>query len=613
MNNVEQPGTSSAYSLISQTKPLVVRTPVYFKSGNRRIFGCYHAPSDIPLKNCTAVICNPLGYEYTHGYRSLRHLADRLAAAGIPAFRFEYSATGNSSDDDLPPALMTHWLDDIRAAITAAKNLSGNSDICLIGIRMGATLAAQIAHVSTLPYLVLWSPCVSGRQYVREMIALASAAADRSTNSAIIESAGFVLHNETAGELKKLDLKNVSLAPNNKVLMVQRDDLSADSALKSHWQNLGIDVTEIAQPGFAEMMAEPQFTVVPQTAIDSIVKWLCGYCEIAEPNIPDDRSTFSDATLQQDGTPIIERICRFGPDNQLFGILSVTTADNIDRQKPAIVFLNSGSVHQVGPNRLYVTLARKLATLGHPCLRLDLQGLGDSPILGQGSENHPYPITATQDTAAALTYLSSNYGYSTFILMGLCSGAHNSFHAAIDLPEFNTVETILINPLTFKYVEGMTLETTQHFLDVAYYKKSARSINSWLKLLRGKVNVANLLKIAASQTKVMIESFDKYVRESLFNEATSQLSTDLRKLLARKIRLSLFVAANDPGYSILTLGAQYMTKKGIKAGLIKAQFIPGADHTFSRLAPREEVIARIYSHIQSNYSTPQQAEPHHSS
>jgi hypothetical protein len=36
----------------------------------------------------------------------------------------------------------------------------------------------------------------------------------------------------------------------------------------------------------------------------------------------------------------------------------------------------------VGPNRLYVMLARSLAAMGSPCLRFDLEGIGDSVLRG---------------------------------------------------------------------------------------------------------------------------------------------------------------------------------------------------------------------------------------
>ncbi len=48
------------------------------------------------------MLCAPIGSEYTRSHRSLRHLADRFARAGIPAVRFDYHGTGNSPGWSMP-------------------------------------------------------------------------------------------------------------------------------------------------------------------------------------------------------------------------------------------------------------------------------------------------------------------------------------------------------------------------------------------------------------------------------------------------------------------------------------------------------------------------------
>jgi hypothetical protein len=140
-------------------------------------------------------------------------------------------------------------------------------------------------------------------------------------------------------------------------------------------------------------------------------------------------------------------------------------------------------------------------------------------------------------------------------------------------------------------------------MDVAYYKGSARKLSSWLKLLRGKVDIINLFKLGIAQLKVTVRSGLEYLREKLLDRATTQLSADLRTLFANKRLLSLFVAVNDPGYSLLAGEAKYMTMKGMNANCIRVQFIPRADHTFSQRAPRHDVIDRICAHLTAQYNT----------
>jgi len=73
-----------------------------------------------------------------------------------------------------------------------------------------------------------------------------------------------------------------------------------------------------------------------------------------------------------------EEAVLFGKTRSLVGIITdphtVVNAHN----HPAIVLLNAGVLHRVGPNRLYVKIARKLASAGFVVLRFDLSGIGDS-------------------------------------------------------------------------------------------------------------------------------------------------------------------------------------------------------------------------------------------
>ena len=606
MNNIGAAGagTMPAQDGKNVTASAPKRRPLYFASGERRIFGWYHAAIPDHARDCAVVVCNPLGYEYTHSHRSLRHLAEELSASGLAALRFDYDGTGDSPGEDLAPDRVNCWLQDIRAAVTTARELSGCSRICLLGVRMGAGLAAVVASQDDIDHLVLWNPC-SGRAYVREMKALAMAAATETDNTLGFESAGFMLLHETAEQLKSINLLKLPFQHDCDVLLIQRDDIEFDPALEQRLRTDGVDVTQLALPGYANMMAEPQFTIVPATAIAAIADWLekrTSQRQLQQlPTALQRIDTYNDVVASQAGVEIVEHCCLFGKHDLLFGIATEPKHHANTATRPAVVLLNAGSVHHVGPNRLYVTLARKLAALGYLCFRFDLQGLGESALRHGKRENHPYPDSASDDTANALQFLHERFGHSDFVLAGLCSGAHSAFHAGKDLLQFNISEIILINPLTFRYVEGMSLETTSHYMDVAYYKGSARQLRSWLKLLRGQVDIGNLLRLGWSQLKIMTKTIFDAQRERLFNQPTSQLSADIRVLLAHNRALSLFVADSEPGYSLLSGNAKYMTAKGMKSKIIGVQFVAKGDHTFSRFSPRRDVVERICAHIDTRY------------
>lgn len=120
-----------------------------------------------------------------------------------------------------------------------------------------------------------------------------------------------------------------------------------------------------------------------------------------------------------------EEVVRFGPSAQLLGILSRPAQLSAD--KPAIVILNAGVLHRVGPHRFHVRLARYLAERGLASVRLDLSGIGDSPASGHTGTFMESAVADVQTVMSAL----QERGVRAFVLLGLCSGADNSFAAAL--------------------------------------------------------------------------------------------------------------------------------------------------------------------------------------
>ncbi len=591
----------------------ISRQASYFAAGSNRLFGWYHHVLTVPQLDCVAVICNPIGHEYAHCHRSIRHLADQLAASGIPALRFDYSGTGDSPGFDIDANRVGNWQLEIVGAIKFARelrdgNASGRTKVCLIGIRLGASLAALASESHPADFLVMWNPCVSGRRFVRELQAISSmstAANELSTaiEQPMLESAGFVFSNDTISQLQAINLLDLKFNCAGKVLLLDRDDLSADTILHDQLVESGVEAEYRKVPGYAGMVAEPQFTVVPQQAIETITGWLSSHCAIlgvdqgANPVATEDTLTMTSPSREAE--PLTEQLCHFGADQHLFGIL---TKPNKATEKPFIVFFNAGCVHHIGPNRLYVTLCRHLASQGFPAFRFDLESLGDSVLRGAGRENHPYPDHAVSDSLAALNDLRQRFGATKFVVAGLCSGAHTAFHTALRSEAGQFVDVILINPLTFYWVEGMSLETAQHFWSVTRYKKSVNSAHSWRKLFTGRVDLLTVCKTLAKH--VLNNAVSRYhaIGERFLANGGKQLSRDIRKLLSMKRRLNLIVSAGDPGKEIMLADARNtVTQSEVKGDLV-VRCIAGGDHTFSRLGPRTALVQGICDLLLSRYA-----------
>jgi pimeloyl-ACP methyl ester carboxylesterase len=85
--------------------------------------------------------------------------------------RFDYSGTGDSWGD-LSDASIDQWVADVGAAVREME-MSGATEISLVGLRLGATLAALSAcEQQSVRKVVLWEPVLDGARYVATLRAL---------------------------------------------------------------------------------------------------------------------------------------------------------------------------------------------------------------------------------------------------------------------------------------------------------------------------------------------------------------------------------------------------------------------------------------------------------
>lgn len=122
-------------------------------------------------------------------------------------------------------------------------------------------------------------------------------------------------------------------------------------------------------------------------------------------------------------TPVL-----FGPDEGLFGMLSQPQAGRTD---VACLVLNTGVNHRIGPHRINVKTARRLASAGIPTLRFDLSGIGDSVA---AQSRNAFRAQAVEDMKAAMDFLGERYGVRRFLVFGICSGAENAMAVALADP-----------------------------------------------------------------------------------------------------------------------------------------------------------------------------------
>ena len=135
-------------------------TPFYFGEGERRLFGLYDPAMGAGAR--AVVICPPWGPDHVAAHAPLRRLALKLAEAGHHVLRFDYFGVGDSAGD-IEEGDLEGWREDIEMAIEEIKSIANVQRVCLAGLRLGATLAADVAASRRdIDTLVLWDPVVRG-------------------------------------------------------------------------------------------------------------------------------------------------------------------------------------------------------------------------------------------------------------------------------------------------------------------------------------------------------------------------------------------------------------------------------------------------------------------
>ena len=278
---------------------------------------------------------------------------------------------------------------------------------------------------------------------------------------------------------------------------------------------------------------------------------------------------------------ISEETFLFGQDCALVGVICNPDAESANQDLPGIVLLNAGVIHRVGPNRLYVKIARELAQLGFTILRFDFSGIGDSPVR---TDNVPFGESSMKETKAAMDYLQDHKGMRRFVLVGICSGAANSFRIASIDPRIDGAALINIRG----YHSDLALKVR------AYLRKFFRFY--WKSLI---ANPKNLLKACR-------RSFSQATWRSIFRIRSRQrivVSNNARvahsakeavlSLTGRGVRLLLAYSESDVGLDYLHLTLGRKLHELTTTGSLRLEIIPQADHAFTLLRNQEHLIRAI--------------------
>jgi exosortase A-associated hydrolase 2 len=109
------------------------------------------------------VMVHPFGEEKKCAHRALYETAKALCDKGIAVLRFDLSGCGDS-EGAFAECRTTAWRADIVAAHGELQRRIPGKPTALLGLRMGAALAAEaVAEIGGLSALILWQPLINGK------------------------------------------------------------------------------------------------------------------------------------------------------------------------------------------------------------------------------------------------------------------------------------------------------------------------------------------------------------------------------------------------------------------------------------------------------------------
>ena len=297
--------------------------------------------------------------------------------------------------------------------------------------------------------------------------------------------------------------------------------------------------------------------------------------------------------------PPREKAVAFGTQGSLIGILTPAVNAESDGAGPAVVFLNSGIIHRVGANRLYVDMARMLARRGFISLRFDLSGIGDSDAR---REVPPLVDQVRRDVEEALEYLRSSWHVNRFVLIGLCSGAHDALWAT--RRDSRVVGVVMIDlPGPFR--------NWRHYLH--HYGRRAFRAESWKNALRGQNHYLERIgdhvrrawrehrnKAIGRNSRNLQKKAQEHVSETDGDElgrrsgsTREAMGEAIDAILARGVKLLfVFTLGIEDHYNHRSQFAHTFPRAAAHPSLA-LEFFPKADHMFSHERDRQQLFDAV--------------------
>lgn len=405
-------------------RPVVLPTP----GGD--VAGWLHEAEVHTRLDVAVLLCPPWGWDDVASARVRRTWAAELAGHGLPVLRLDLPGCGDSAGSPRDPDLVGGWVGALVAAAAWLRERPGTSRVAALGLGLGGLLArAAAGRGAPLDDLVLWNAPPTGRAFTREMRAFARLTGmpfDDGAGGLVVN--GFVLTGATLKALGALDAEHLSAGRLRRALVLDAPGPRGSAAAGLAEQGVAVDEEPMA--GWGELTAHPEQSVLPPPVATRVREWLAVAARRAAAPIAPPPQT--PALHACDGAVVETPLAIDAPGGRLAGVVARPAARAA--QDRCVVFLSAGAVRRVGPDRLWVEAARRLARAGVPSLRADLASVGDSDGLRPEGPWHMHEFYEEVDgdpQVAAVLDAASAIGRDLAIV-GLCSGGYWGFRGAAD-------------------------------------------------------------------------------------------------------------------------------------------------------------------------------------
>jgi hypothetical protein len=252
-------------------------------------------------------------------------------------------------------------------------------------------------------------------------------------------------------------------------------------------------------------------------------------------------------------------------------------------QRPAVLMWNVGVNPRVGPYRVNVELARRLAAAGFVALRFDTSGLGDSEARHDGPSDSE---SVELDLADAMAAVTRRTGIERFVVLGFCSSVDAAHRVAVK--DARVVGVV--------HLEGYAFRTP------GFYRRLPLRLLSrerWKRRLR---HTGNVLRAVASGGPVPTP----VVRELVFQRdypAWEDFSRELAELTTRGVYLLFVYVGLDTDFNHPNQFWEMFGSRELDRSRVDLDYFPSADHVFFDVDSRAKMMARVLQFMLRRFGT----------